>query len=185
MTGQSGNGTESGPVGFCRLPGGGQAWLDTRGCYDELTAQDLSACAGATVVAGGEYGPARHGTGDRQPLRVAGHLEVLASGEVVARVYRRVQVGRALHAGATWAQVAGACSCGGARARRKYRDWAEGQHKLLTGGLGKEPGGFGMSAASYAAALAGAAVGRLEPGPAGAYGFGRSQARALRPGGGQ
>jgi hypothetical protein len=69
-----------------------------------LTQRDLSARARATLVARGEYDPAKHGTGDPEPLSLREHLEVLANGEAVVRVYRHpYQVHQALEAGATWA----------------------------------------------------------------------------------
>jgi hypothetical protein len=176
MTGQSGNGTGPWPVSLSHWPGGGQTWLGARGRYGELRARDLSARAVATLVARGGYGPARHGAGGPRPLALTGHLEVLADGEVVARVYRHpVQAGRAVQAGAAWAQIAYACGCRQARARQHYRDWAEGQHKLFAGGLGAEPARFGMDEAGYAAAMARAAEGQREPGPAGACGCGCNQ----------
>ena len=53
--------------------------------------------------------------------------------------------------------------------------WAEGQHNLWTGKWGGEPGRSGLDDAGYAAAIARAAEGQLEPDPAEACGFGRNQ----------
>jgi len=147
--------TKPGPVSYYLLPGDGQTWLNARDRYDELTQRDLSARARATLVARGEYDPAKHGTANPEPLTLTEHLEVLANGEVVARVYRHpVQVDRALHAGATWAQIAEATGSTEAEARHDYRDWADGQHRLWAGELGGEPGRFGMDDDAYAAAIA-------------------------------
>ena len=56
----------------------------------------------------------------------------------------------ALKAGASWEQVAAAVGGSEGRARRDYREWAEGQHHLWTVYEGK----FGMDDAEYAAAIA-------------------------------
>ena len=97
------------------------------------------------------------------------HLEVLATGEVVARMYRHpANVDRALEAGATWEQVADALDCDQAQARQDYRKWAEGQHRLWAGEYG-DGGKFGMNDAEYAAALARADVAANVPAAAKAY----------------
>jgi hypothetical protein len=97
------------------------------------------------------------------------HLEVIATGEVVARIYRHpADVDRALQAGASWEQVAAARGCDEAQARQDYRKWAEGQHRLWAGeysGGGK----FGMNDAEYAKALARADAAGGVPGAAKAY----------------
>ena len=129
--------------------------------YEELTDRDLYARSRAELEARGEYNPAKHGTATPEPLTLSEHLEVLANGEVVARVYRHpYQVHRALEAGATWEQVADACGCSEAKDRQDYRGWAEGQHRLWTGELGGGAGRFGMNNADYAAAIARAEAGR-------------------------
>jgi hypothetical protein len=104
-------------------------------------------------------------------------LEVLANGEVVARVCRHpAQVDHALQAGATWEQIAGACGCSEARARQQYRAWAEGQRRLWTGELGGGAQRFGLDDDAYAAALA-----RLgaEPGQAACRAALRAEAAAV------
>jgi hypothetical protein len=137
-----------------------RTWLEARDRYDELTQRDLSARARATLVARGEYDPAKHGSADPEPLTLSEYLEVLASGEVVARVYRHpYQVHQALEAGATWQQIADATGISEDQARREYREFAEGQHKLWTGELGGRQGRFGMDDDEHAAAIARAAVG--------------------------
>jgi len=167
MTDQTGTGTKEQQAGAARpasyylLPGDGRTWLDARDRYGELTQRDLSARARAILVACGGYDPARHGTSNPGPLTLTEHLQVLASGEVVARVYwHPAQADRALQAGATWAQIAGACGCSQAKARQNYREWAEGQHGLWTGRFGGEPGRFGLDDAGYAAAIARVETGR-------------------------
>jgi len=140
---------------------------DARERHDELTHRRILAQARATLIARGDYDPARHGTEDHDPLSVDEHLEVIATGEVVARSYRHpADVDQALQAGASWAQVAAARGCDQAQARQDYRKWAEGQHQLwaseYSGG-----GTFGMNDADYAQALARA--GEPQPAAAKAY----------------
>ncbi len=153
--------TEPRPVCYYLLPGDGRTWLDARDRYDELTQRDLHARSITTLKDNGDYDPVKHGASDPQPLTLSEHLEVLANGEVVARVYRHpYQVHRALEAGATWEQIADACGCSEAKDRQDYREWAEGQHRLWTGELGGGAGRFGMNNADYAAAIARAEAGR-------------------------
>lgn len=78
----------NGPVTYHAVTGSGRTWLDARDRYDELTQRHHLARTTATLKARGEYDPARHGTAEHAPLTLAEHLEVLANGEVVARVYR-------------------------------------------------------------------------------------------------
>jgi hypothetical protein len=145
------------PVTFHGASGSGRTWLDARDRYDELTQRDLLARARATLVARGTYDPAVHGTAEHTPLSLAEHLEVLANGEVVARVYRHpVQVDRAVQAGASWEQIAAALGVTEAQARHGYREWAEGQYQLW-----RDYGGrFGLDEAAYAAAIARAEAGQ-------------------------
>ena len=127
---------------------------DARERHDQLTQRDALARAKATLRARGEYDPAKHGTEEHEPLSVDEHLEVLATGEIVARDYRHpANVARALEAGATWEQVAAALDCHEAQARQDYRNWAEGQFRLWAGEYG-DGGKFGMNDAEYAEALA-------------------------------
>jgi hypothetical protein len=136
----------------------GRTWLDARDRWDELTRRDLSARARATLVARGQFDPARHGTADPEPLTLAEHLEVLASGEVVARVYRHpAQVDQAVKAGASFEQIADATGSDEATVRQEYRQWAEGSHDMWasTGAwAGEQPHRFGMDDVAYAAAMA-------------------------------
>jgi hypothetical protein len=157
-----------GPTTYHGASRSDRTWLDARDRYDELTQRDLSARARATLVARGEYDPAKHGSADPEPLTLTEHLEVLANGEVVARVYRHpYQVHRALEAGATWGQIADATGGNEDQARHEYREFAEGQHRLWTGELGGSAGRFGMNDAEYAAAIARAS--EPDPGAAKAY----------------
>lgn len=128
--------------------------IHARERHDELTMRRALADARAALIARSEYDPAQHGTEDHEPLTVEEQLEVLATGEVVARIYRHpADVDRALKAGATWAQVAAARGCSEEQARHDYRAWAEGQHRLwaseFSGGTR-----FGLNDHQYAEAIA-------------------------------
>jgi hypothetical protein len=162
MTDQTDSGgREARPVSYYDATSNGRTWLDARDRYDELTQRDLSTRARAILVARGEYDPAKHGSANPEPLTLTEHLEVLANGEVVARVYRHpAQVDQAVQAGATWAQIAEATGSSAAQVRQDYHEWAEGQHRLWTGELGGSAGRFGMNDADYAAAIARAEAGR-------------------------
>jgi hypothetical protein len=163
MTGQPDNGYVAAerPITNDESTGAGRTWLDARDRYDELTQRDLLARARAKLRARGEYDPARHGTGpDPEPLPLHEHLEVLANGEVVARVYRHPgQVHHALEAGATWKQIADATGTDEARARQEYREFADGQHRLWQAYEGR----WGLDDAEYAAAVARAGQDDGEP----------------------
>jgi hypothetical protein len=151
------------PVTYYLMPGPDRTWLDARDRYDELTQRDLMARSLATLKARGEYDPAKHGSDDRAPLTLREHLEVLANGEVVARVYRHpCQVHQALEAGATWQQIADATGTDEAKLRAEYRKFAEGQHQLwaedsLTGIR------LGLDDAQYAEAIARAGKEAISP----------------------
>jgi hypothetical protein len=142
---------------------------DAQKRHDELTQRAVLARARAALRARGELDPARHGTEEYEPLNVDEHLEVLATGELVARTYRHpANVDRALEAGATWEQVAAALDCDETQARQDYRKWAEGQHRLWAGEYGGG-GKFGMNDAEYTEALARADVAPDMPETAKAY----------------
>jgi hypothetical protein len=86
-----------------------------------------------------------------EPLTLAEYLEAVATGEALATHYRhRARVHGALLAGATWAQIADATATTEARARRDYREWAAGEHRMWVD-TGHE---FGLDEAEYAAAIA-------------------------------
>lgn len=139
------------PVTYYLTPGPGRTWLDARDRYHELTQRDLMARSIATLKARGEYDPVKHGSDGHAPLTLGEHLEVLANGEVVARVYRHpYQVHDALGAGATWEQIAEAAGTEEAKLRAEYREFAEGQHRLWLDGGGR----WGLDDAKYAEALA-------------------------------
>lgn len=125
---------------------------DARERFEELTVRDVSARAFMALVARGDYDPWIHGDlGSFEPLTVTEHLELLASGEMLARYYRHpAHAHRALQAGATWEQVAAATGSDEAQARRDYREWAEDEHRLWADYNGE----FGIDAAEYAAAMA-------------------------------
>ena len=95
---------------------------DARERYDELSMREQLARAYATLRAHGKYDPAKHGTGDTEPLTTAEHLEMLAIGEYLARSYKPTsEIHNALRAGATWRQVAYALDTGEAMVRVAYR----------------------------------------------------------------
>jgi hypothetical protein len=122
---------------------------EARERFEELAMRDALAWCIAALKARGEYDPARHVTEPVEPLTPVEHLEVLATGEVLARQYRQpAQVDHAVKAGATWEQIAEATGQTEAAARQQYRDWADGQHDLLS----YKDGRFGMPD-EYAAAL--------------------------------
>jgi hypothetical protein len=143
------------------------------GCAQRLGAADgpggsvegrQQAVSGGPSGCGGRFAPQEY-----EPLSVDEHLEVLATGEVVARTYRHpADMDRALEAGATWEQVAAARGCDEAQARLDYRKWAQGQHRLWAGEYGGG-GKFGMNDSQYAEALARADVAAGGPGAAKAH----------------
>lgn len=118
--------------------------------FNDLTTRDLLARSAAILRARGEYDPAKYGPGDERPLTAAEHLEVLATGEMLARYYRHsAHVHDAVNAGATWEQIGDARGTSADQARHDYREWAAGQRRLYTACDGK----FGLSDADYAAAV--------------------------------
>ncbi len=129
--------------------------------YDELSMRDHLARAHATLQARGEYDPQRHGPDDTEPLTAAEHLELLATTEYLSRAYKpSSEVDYALRAGASWPQVAAALGTDEASARAAYREWADGQHDLLTWTGGR----IGMSDAEHATAIERAAIPDREAG---------------------
>ena len=112
--------------------------------YRELADRDVMARSIATLKARGTYEPNEYVNDEKfPPLTAAGHLEMLALGERIARYYRHPsQVDEAVRVGASWAQIAAATGTTEEAARTAYREWAEGQHKYA-----------GMDDAEYAAAL--------------------------------
>ena len=105
---------------------------DARERYEELRMREHLSRAYAKLKDSGEYGPAKHGTGDTEPLTAADHLELLATAEYLARAHKpHGEVDHALRAGATWEQVADALGTDEATARAEYRSWADGQHAIV------------------------------------------------------
>lgn len=125
--------------------------------FSELTQRDLLAASIATLKARGEWTEDRARTlnpDDYPPLTVAGHLELLALGERIARYYRHPsQVDKAVRAGASWAQIAAATGTAEDATRAAYREWAIGQHRLHA------DIGIGLDDAEYAAAIQAADTG--------------------------
>lgn len=87
--------------------------------------------------------------GEGEPLSVAEHLELVASGVSTARyVAHPAHVDRALQAGASWEEIAAALGTNAYRARAEHRAWADGQRRLHA------DHGVGLDETEYAAALA-------------------------------
>jgi hypothetical protein len=129
--------------------------IGARERFEELTLRDLMTRSLATLQARGEYDPQQHvAADDYEPLTPTERLEILALGQMLARYYRHpTYMDHAVKAGASWEQVAAAVDCTEDQARRDYREWAEGQHRLWADYEGK----FGLDDAEYAAAIARAA----------------------------
>ena len=140
-----------GMITYWLTQGGYRGIIAARERFDELTSRDHTARAIATLKARGTYDPAKHSDASKnQPLTAAEHLEVLATGEVLARHYRHpAYVDQAVKAGASGAQIAEAVGSDEAEARQQYREWADGQHNLYAHFEGK----FGMNDAEHAAAI--------------------------------
>jgi len=122
--------------------------------YAELSDRDLCARSVALLRERGEFDPENLGhqsLAEREPLSAVDHLEHLALGEVLARYYRHpAMLDQAAKAGASWEQIGAARGTSAEQARLDYREWADGQHSLLSYGDGR----FGMSDTDHAAALA-------------------------------
>jgi hypothetical protein len=117
------------PTTYNEASGYGWDIVKARARYEELTGRDLYARSRAELEARGKYDPAKHGTGEPQPLTVDERLELLANGEVLARYYRHpANLVRAAEAGASWEQIGAARGTSAEQARQDYREWAEGQH---------------------------------------------------------
>jgi hypothetical protein len=140
-----------GTITYWLAQGGYQGIIAARERYDELTSRDHTSRAIATLKARGTYDPAKHPDASKyQLLTTAEHLEVLATGEVLARHYRHpAHVDQAVKAGVSWSQVAEAVGSDETQARQQYREWADGQHNLWVYYQGK----LGMNDAEYDAAI--------------------------------
>ena len=132
--------------------------------------RDLSARAAAILRERGEFDPANLGhqlVAACEPLSAAERLEQLAIGEVLARYYRHPSIlDHAVQAGASWEQIGAERGTSADQARADYRQWADGQHRLLAWTEGR----IGMSDAEYAEAIARAADPAACPGGIGAAG---------------
>jgi predicted TPR repeat methyltransferase len=119
--------------------------------FDELAGRDLTARALAMLKARGTYDPAKHADASKyQPLTADEHLELLATGEMLARRYRHpAHVHDAVQAGVTWPQIAEATGSDEARVRQEYREWADSQHRLHS----YYGGTIGLNDADHAAAI--------------------------------
>jgi hypothetical protein len=146
------------PVTYSDAEDSYRGTVGARERFEELDHRHHMVRAEEALKARREYDSAKYGPeGQYEPLTVADRLELIATGEVLARYYRHpVQVHYALEAGATWAQVAAARGTGEAQARQDYREWADRSHALWERYEGK----FGMDPAEHAAAMRKAA----EPG---------------------
>jgi hypothetical protein len=169
MTDQPGSGGHARPLTYDDAESVYRSSLSTAGRerYDELTDRDLSASTTARLRERGEFDPANSGhqaIAAKQPLSADEHLERIAIGEALARYYRHpAMLDDAAKAGASWEQIGATRGTSAGQARQDYREWADGQHHLLTWTEGR----FGMSDAEHAEAIARTA--EPEPGAANAY----------------
>jgi hypothetical protein len=124
---------------------------DARERFEELDHRHHMIRAEAELKVRGEYDAAKYGPeGQYEPLTVSDRLEVIATGEVLARYYRHpVRIHHASEAGATWTQIASAMGTDEAQARQDYREWADGQHMLWQ----RYEGRFGLDATEHAEAV--------------------------------
>src|SRR5262249_26028509 len=135
--------------------------------YAELSDRDLSARTAALLRERGQFDPANPGhqlAAASEPLSAAERLEHMAIGEVLARYYRHPSMlDHAVKAGASSEQIGAAPGTSATKAGRDYREWAEGQHNLLTWTEGR----IGMSDAEHAKAIARASGPKTSPGATG------------------
>jgi hypothetical protein len=133
--------------------------------HDELVSRSVSARAVTRLRERGEFDP--HNAGHQLlaasgPLTGAERLELIATGEVIARHYRHPSdLDHAVRSGATWEQIGAARGENAEDVRREYRAWADGQYEMWAGtGIWEgEPGHrFGMNDADYADAMRYASV---------------------------
>jgi hypothetical protein len=98
---------------------------------DELTVREMDSRLAARLRAEGKFDPARHAVLDVEPLTPAEHLELLATGEYLARGFRHpTMLDHAAKAGVGWEQIAAARGTGADEVRQGYREWATGQHDM-------------------------------------------------------
>jgi hypothetical protein len=152
--------TASRATTYWQAQGSSRSTIDARERFEELTTRELLARSYAALKGRGEYDPHKHGDGNREPVTAAGHLEILAAGEVLARYYRHpARVDEAIKAGASWSQIAEAAGSDETTARQAYREWADSQHCLHA----EYEGWFGMDDAEHAAAIRRASEPPAEP----------------------
>jgi hypothetical protein len=139
------------PVTYDDAQAGYRGTAGARERFDELTVRDLTVRAEVTLRARGKYDPGKYGPAGRyEPLTVTERLEVIATGEVLARYYRHpARVHDAVQAGASWQQIAAATGATEDHARQAYREWSDGQHMLWQHYEGR----FGMDDAQHATAM--------------------------------
>lgn len=103
---------------------------------DVLSDRNLIATTAALLRERGKFDPENLGhqlVAPGEPLIAAERLEHMAIGEVLARYYRHPSMlDHSVKAGANWEQISAARGTSASRARRDYREWADGQHKLLS-----------------------------------------------------
>lgn len=133
--------------------------------HDELALRALSARAAAELRERGEFDPQNTGhqlLAESKPLSAAEQLELMATGEVVARHYRHpADLDHAVKAGATWEQIGDSRGESAEEVRREYRQWAEGQHDMWAStGVweGESAHRFGMNDADYSDAIRAAGI---------------------------
>lgn len=133
--------------------------------YEQLTERELCARTAAKLRERGEFDPGNPGhrlVAEAEPLGAAERLELMATGEVLARYYRHPSMlDHAVKAGASWEQIGAARGTTAGQARQNYWEWAEGQHRLWQ----QDGGRWGLDDAAYAEALAQA--GAPDPGAPG------------------
>ncbi|MGH3410039.1 MAG: hypothetical protein ACRDRJ_47225 [Streptosporangiaceae bacterium] len=120
--------------------------------YQLLSRRDLLS---KTATRCRPQGRRRPGGAASEPLTVAGHLELLALGEHLACHFRHlVLIHHAVHAGATWPQIAVAPGRKSLHVRQDYAEWADSQRARAKQSPGMTAG---FSEAEHTTALAAAA----------------------------
>jgi hypothetical protein len=139
------------PVTYSDAQSSYRGTADARERFEELDHRHHMVRAEEELKARGEYDAAKFGPeGQYEPLTVADRLELIATGEVLARYYRHpARVHDAVQAGASWQQIAAATGATQDSARQAYCEWADRQHALWQQYGGK----FGMDATEHATAM--------------------------------
>ena len=165
------DGTEAQPLTYdaaARLYEGGRITAAEKRYY-ALTGRALSEHSAWMLRHRGEFDPDNPGhqlLAEAEPLSVADRLELMATGEVLARYYRHPSMlDRTVNAGASWEQIGAARGTSADQARQDYREWAEGQHRLWQATCQ-----WGLDDIAYTEGMARAdQIGPLQPGEAAAY----------------